>query len=68
MTAIALAIIFLTIIYIYFKLQEEKDMAVVYVSLIVKGLKKYSQVPAPLKNQVKELLIALELEYLIDEE
>lgn len=68
MRAIALAIIFLTIIYIYFKLQEEKDMAVVYVSLIVKGLKKYSQVPAPLKNQVKELLIALELEYLIDEE
>lgn len=68
MRAIALAIIFLIIIYIYFKLQEEKDMAVVYVSLIVKGLKKYSQVPAPLKNQVKELLIALELEYLIDEE
>lgn len=68
MRAIALAIIFLTIIYIYFKLQEEKDMAVVYVSLIIKGLKKYSQVPAPLKNQVKELLIALELEYLIDED
>ena len=43
-------------------------MAVVYVSLIIKGLKKYSQVPAPLKNQVKELLIALELEYLIDED
>lgn len=68
MEAIAIAIIFLALILIYFKLKEEKDMALVYVSLIIKGLKKYSQVPAPLKQQVKEYLIALELEYLIDEE
>ncbi len=36
-------------------------MAVIYATLIVKGLKKFSEVPASLKEKVKEILIALEL-------
>lgn len=38
-----------------------KDVAVIYATLIVKGLKKFSEVPASLKEKVKEILIALEL-------
>ena len=43
-------------------------MAMIYVSLIIKGRRTYSSVPKLLKPQVKEILIDLELEYLIDEE
>ena len=55
------------ILYFYLK-KEVTDMAVVYVSLIIKGKRKYSQVPVTIKPQVKQLLIDLELEYLIDED
>lgn len=43
-------------------------MALVYVSLIIKGRRTFSSVPQPLKAQVREILIDLELEYLIDED
>lgn len=43
------------------------DMAVIYVALIIKGKRKFSSVPAALKEQVREILIDLELEDLIDE-
>lgn len=43
------------------------DMAVIYVALIVKGKRTYASVPAVLKEQVKEMLIDLELEDLITE-
>lgn len=36
-------------------------MAVVYATLIVKGKKTFAQVPERLKEQVREILIALEL-------
>lgn len=36
------------------------DMAVVYATLIIKGKKTFAQVPATLKEQVKEILIALD--------
>lgn len=45
----------------------EKNMAVIYVALIVKGKRTYASVPAVLKEQVKEMLIGLELEDLITE-
>lgn len=48
--------------------KEEHIMAAVYVALIIKGKRTYSSVPKSLKPQVKEMLIDLELEYLIDEE
>lgn len=49
-------------------IERNKDMvALVYVSLIIKGKKKFSQCPATLKEQVRQILIDLDLEYLIDE-
>lgn len=42
-------------------------MAMVYVSLIIKGKRTYASVPATIKPQVKEILIDLELDYLIEE-
>lgn len=64
-----LLVIIVLQIYIIFNYKEEEyDMAMVYVSLIIKGKRTYSSVPATIKSQVKEILIDLELEYLIDEE
>lgn len=42
-------------------------MAVIYVALIIKGKKTFAQVPERLKEQVRQLLIDLELEELIEE-
>ena len=42
-------------------------MFLVYCSLIIKGKKKFSDVPDKLKEQVKEALIDMECEYLIEE-
>ena len=42
-------------------------MAVVYASLIIKGKKTFSQVPEKLKDQVREILIDIDCEYLIEE-
>ena len=48
--------------------KEREDMAVIYVALIVKGKRTYSSVPARIKPQVKQMLVDLDLEDLIDEE
>lgn len=42
-------------------------MASIYVALIVKDIKKYSDVPSGIKPQVRQMLIDLELEHLINE-
>ena len=42
--------------------REVKVMAVVYATLIVKGLKTLDQVPGIMKAQVEEILVALEIE------
>lgn len=42
-------------------------MAVIYVALIVKGIRTYASVPAVIKPKVKELLEQLELNDLITE-
>lgn len=48
--------------------RKEKDiMAVIYATLIVKGKKTYKQVPDKIKPQVKQVLIDLECEDLIEE-
>lgn len=52
---------------LYFYTKEEITMAMVYVSLIIKGKRTFSSVPKLLKAQVAEILIDLELEYLIDD-
>ena len=36
------------------------DMAVVYATLIIKGVKKFGDVPARIKEQVKQVLIDLD--------
>ena len=43
-------------------------MALIYVDLIIKGLRTFKQVPKRLKNKVKNILIELELEELSEEE
>lgn len=42
-------------------------MAKIYVALIIKGKRTYASVPSVFKEQVKEILIDLELEDLITE-
>ncbi len=41
-----------------------KDMAIIYATLIVKGKKNFADVPARIKEQVKEILIDLDCEKL----
>lgn len=36
-------------------------MAIIYATLIIKGKKTFAQVPATIKQQVKEILIDLEV-------
>lgn len=40
-------------------------MAIIYTTLIVKGRKTFEQVPEKLKEQVKQILIDLELQELV---
>lgn len=55
---------------VYFCVISQKEvnkMAVIYVALIIKGKRTFSSVPATIKEQVRQMLIDLELEELIDE-
>lgn len=47
--------------------KENKDMAVIYASLIIKGTRTFESVPATIKPQVRQILIDLELTELIEE-
>lgn len=49
------------------KMQEEKDMAVIYATLIIKGLRTFASVPDRIKPQVREVLEALEVPELVEE-
>lgn len=51
----------LLLLYLLFG-REVKDMAIVYATLIVKGLKTLDQVPSLIRSQVEEILAALEVE------
>lgn len=50
------------------KRKEEEDMAEVYATLIIKGVKTYAQVPAVIKPKVKAVLEALDMGELAVEE
>ena len=52
---------------LFIKKKEAINMAVIYVALIVKGIRTYASVPAVIKPKVKELLEQLELNDLITE-
>lgn len=51
-------LLFLTLL---FTRKVVAEMAVVYATLIIKGKKTFAQVPDKLKEQVREILIALEV-------
>ena len=53
--------LFFDIMAAIFGRKDKKDMAVIYVALIIKGLRTYASVPEKLKPQVKELLEQLDL-------
>jgi hypothetical protein len=53
------------LIFIYRR--EIETMAMIYVSLIVKGLKTFAEVPTTLKDQVRQILIDIDCEHLITE-
>lgn len=42
-------------------------MAMIYVSLIIKGLKTYADVPEPMREPVRQILIDIDCEHLIIE-
>lgn len=48
--------------------KEVKEMAVIYATLIVKGKKKFADVPALIQVQVREVLVDLDVEYLATED
>ena len=54
-------------LFIGFFKKEDTVMAAIYVALLIKGKKTWAQVPDRIKDQVREMLIDLELEYLIED-
>lgn len=58
--------LFNLIIKILFR-KDVKEMAVIYATLIVKGKKDFADVPARIKEQVKEVLIDLDCADLVTE-
>jgi hypothetical protein len=54
-------------LFLIIKRKVVDDMAVIYATLIVKGVKTYAQVPGLIKDQVRQVLIDLECEHLIEE-
>ena len=55
------------ILYIFFR-KEVPIMAVIYATLIDKGKKNIADVPAVIKEQVKQILIDLEVPELAEEQ
>lgn len=49
------------------KRKEVEEMAVIYATLIIKGKRTYKSVPERLKAEVREILVSLECENLIEE-
>ena len=45
----------------------EKEMAVIYATLIIRGARTFNSVPSTLKEKVRQVLIDLEMEELIVE-
>lgn len=64
--SIILLIILVAIVVVLIE-KEIKDMAMIYVSLIIKGKKTFSQVPDKLKPEVRQILIGCDCAYLIEE-
>lgn len=48
-------------IFLFLFRKKVKEMAVIYATLIVKGRKTFAEVPAKLQEQVRQILIDLEV-------
>ena len=48
--------------------KDKKTMAIIYATLIIKGKKRFLDVPLTLREQVRQILIDLECEDLIIED
>lgn len=48
--------------------KEVLDMAMVYATLVVRGVKTFKEVPYTLSEQVKQILIDLDAEHLVEED
>lgn len=44
-----------------------EDVAIIYATLIIKGVKEYADVPIRIKDQVKQVLIDLDCGHLVTE-
>lgn len=55
------------IIFLINEKEVEDTVAVIYATLIIKGKRTFKSVPNRLKGEVKEILISLECEDLIEE-
>lgn len=53
---------------LYNNCKEEREMAVVYATLIIKGKRTFHSIPTTVKRQVADILIDMEMEELIDED
>lgn len=56
-----MANLLLSIIIKLFLRKEVQNMAIIYATLIINGVKTYAQVPPTLKEQVKQVLTDLEM-------
>ena len=56
-----MANLLLSIIIKLFFRKEVQNMAIIYATLIINGVKTYAQVPPTLKEQVKQVLTDLEM-------
>lgn len=52
---------------IIFNKKEVFDMAAIYTALIIKDIKKFHEIPITVKEKVRQMLIDIEMEELIDE-
>ena len=50
-----------------FNKKEVFDMAAIYTALIIKGVRTFSSIPPTVKEKVRQMLIDIEMEELIDE-
>lgn len=46
---------------LYILRKGDTDMAIIYATLIIKGVKTFSQVPACIKDKVKDCLVDLDV-------
>ena len=63
-----LIVVSILLLILFLMNKEDKEMAVVYATLIIKGKRVFSSIPKTIKQQVADVLIDMELEELIDED